>query len=107
MISASCIGRRLVVGLLGLGCLVLAAVRAEAACYSPTQQLPAQVVNDFVANAGQMLQQNPNGGAQMIARIRDLAASNPSTLQAIMGLVATANKDQKVAIGTGLAQAAR
>jgi hypothetical protein len=105
MISVSC--GRLRAGFIGLGCLALAAGHADAACYSPTQQLPAQVVSDFVANSGQLLQQNPNGGAQMIARVRDLAASNPAALPAIMSLVTTANKDQKVAIGTGLAQAAR
>jgi len=79
----------------------------EAACYGPNQQLPAQVVSDFTGNAAQLLTQYPDGGVQMISRIRDLAASNPATLQAIVGLITTANKDQKTAIGSGLAQAAR
>jgi hypothetical protein len=92
--------------------LVLAALlgtagHGQAACYSATQQLPAQVTSDFNGSPGQLLTQYANGGAQMISRIRDLAASNPATLQAIVGLIATANKDQKTAIGSGLAQAAR
>ena len=42
----------------------------------------------------------------MIARVRDLVASDPSTLNPVIGLLATANFDQATAIGTGLGQAA-
>jgi len=61
----------------------------------------------FLANPGQVLQQNPTGGQQLVSRIRDLAVADPATLQSILQLLATANKDQKVAIGAGLAQAAK
>ena len=79
---------------------------AAAAVYSPQQALPAQVIQDFLANPGALLKQYPSGGAQMISRVRDLAASDPSTLNPIVGLLATANANQSTAIGTGLGQVA-
>jgi hypothetical protein len=81
--------------------------QASAACYNPQQQLPAQTISAFVADPSQLLQQYPNGGPQMISQIRDLAASDPATLWRILALSATANKEQKQAIGAGLGQAAR
>lgn len=81
---------------------------AAAACYTPTQQLPAQTVNDFLGNSSQLLQdpKNADGGADMIALIRDLIASNPATLPVVIALLANANPAQQTAIGTGLGQAA-
>ncbi|KJC60297.1 hypothetical protein UP10_13130 [Bradyrhizobium sp. LTSPM299] len=43
----------------------------------------------------------------MIAALRDLAASNPGTLQAIIGLLPSANAAQKAAVGTALGKAAQ
>jgi hypothetical protein len=63
--------------------------------------------NAFLANPMQILTQNQDGGPQLVSLIRTLAAGDPSTLPAILGLLATATKDQKAAIGAGLAQAAR
>jgi len=83
------------------------AEQSLAACYSPQQQLPAQTVSDFLANPAQWLQQNSAGSPQMISRVRDLVASDPATLPAIQNLIASANANQKSAIGTGLGQAAR
>jgi hypothetical protein len=92
---------------LGLGVALGVAGQGHAACYSPQQQLPAQVVNDFIANPAAFLAQYPNGGAAMISRLRDLAASNPAVLDAIKTLIANGNAAQKTAIGTGLGQAAK
>jgi hypothetical protein len=39
--------------------------------------------------------------------VREVALSDPATLQSILGLQGVASKDQKAAIGTGLAQAER
>lgn len=78
-----------------------------AACYPADQQLPAQQVSDFLANPGALLAQNAQGGAGLISTIRDLAASNPSTLPAIILLLNNANETQQSAIGTGLGQAAQ
>jgi hypothetical protein len=81
---------------------------AVAACYTADQQLPAPTVNNFIANATQLLQDpnNVGGGADMIALVRDLVASNPATLPLIIGLLANANPAQQTAIGTGLGQGA-
>src|ERR1700730_3627707 len=79
---------------------------AQVACYGPREQLPAQAVADFIANPGQLLQQFPNGGPDIISQIRDLAASSPATLPVILSLIATADPTQVDAIGTGLGQAA-
>ena len=79
---------------------------AQAACYTPGGGLPASAVDAFLANPAALLTQFPNGGAQMISRIRDLAASNPATLNVLISLVGNANPAQQTAIGTGLGQAA-
>jgi hypothetical protein len=79
---------------------------AAAAVYSPQQALPSTVIQDFLKDPAALLEQYPNGGPQMIVRVRDLAGSDPATLNAIVGLLATANSAQSSAIGTGLGQVA-
>jgi hypothetical protein len=76
---------------------------------SGSAQQPAPRLNAaaFSANPGQVLQQNPNGGPELAAQIRDLAVADPVLLDKIMGLLETANKSQKSAIGSGLSQAAK
>jgi hypothetical protein len=87
--------------------MVFAVTPLHAACYPVDQQLQAQQVSDFLANPGALLSQNAQGGAGLISTIRDLAASNPSTLPAIVALLSSANETQQGAIGTGLGQAAQ
>jgi hypothetical protein len=77
-----------------------------AACFDQQQVLPAQSIADFKANVAGLLQRYPNGGAELISRIRDLAASDSATLPLILGLISNVNGDQLNAIGTGLGQAA-
>ena len=79
---------------------------AAAAVYSPELALPAQTVQEFLSDPSALLAQFPDGGQQMVARVRDLAASDASTLNALVGLLATANTNQTNAIGTGLGQTA-
>ena len=66
-----------------------------------------QAINQFLANPAQVLQQYPNGGAQLISLIRDVAVSHPEALQTITGLLPGASADQQSAIGSGLGQAAQ
>jgi hypothetical protein len=80
--------------------------KAQVACYGQQEQLPAQTVAEFIANPTQLLQQFPNGGPEIISKIRDLAASNPTTLPLILNLIGAANAAQIDAIGAGLGQAA-
>jgi catechol 2,3-dioxygenase-like lactoylglutathione lyase family enzyme len=61
----------------------------------------------FLADPDQILLENPDGGARLAVEVRDLALSDPTTLQSILGLLPKASKAQKAAIGAGLAQAAR
>jgi hypothetical protein len=81
---------------------VMAAVGMSAA---NAQQTPT--VSAFLANPGQLLQQNLNGGSLLANSVQQLALADPSTFKALIGLVATANDLQKGAIGQGLAQAAK
>jgi hypothetical protein len=90
----------------GAVCLTIGAASGVPA-YSTRQQLSAQAIADFKSNPNGLLNENPTGGGQLIARIRDLLASDPATLPIILGLVTSANKDQKPAMGAALAQAAR
>jgi FecR protein len=87
--------------------LVLAGVGlANAACYSSQQQLPAQTVTQFTTNPAQLLTQYPDGGPAMISMIRDLVASNPTTLPLVINLLPNASTGEANSIGTGLGQAA-
>ena len=79
---------------------------AAAAVYSPQQALSAQAIQQFVADPIALLAEYPDGGGQLIARVRDLAASDPATLNPLIGLLTNANQGQATAIGTGLGQVA-
>src|SRR5581483_10627701 len=98
--------RAAAVTMLMAGFALCAPVQSGAAVYSPQQALPATTIQAFVADPSTLLSQYPNGGPQLITQVRDLAASDPQTLSAIIGLLSRANPDQAAAIGTGLGQVA-
>ncbi|WP_439405854.1 hypothetical protein ACNJX9_31435 [Bradyrhizobium sp. DASA03076] len=81
---------------------------ASAAIYPPQRQLPPQVIADFKATPATLLAQYP-AGAPLISRVRDLGASDPTTLPALIGLLKdpATTSDQIRAIVAGLAQVAR
>lgn len=79
---------------------------AAAAVYSPQQALPGPTIQQFLANPSGLLSQFPNGGPDLAKMVRDLAASDPQTLSALIGLLRGASPSQASAIGTGLGQAA-
>ncbi|MET4118630.1 hypothetical protein ABIB85_005376 [Bradyrhizobium sp. JR1.5] len=81
---------------------------ASAAVYPPQRQLPATVISEFKATPGALLTQYP-AGAQLISRVRDLGASDPTTVPALIALLKdpATTKDQIRAITAGLAQLAR
>lgn len=68
---------------------------------------PPQTVSLFLNNPSELLTKHPTGGVEMIVSVRDLVTADPATLQPIINQIANANKDQKIAIGTALAQAAK
>ncbi|PJG55623.1 hypothetical protein CVM73_08690 [Bradyrhizobium forestalis] len=82
---------------------------ASAAIYPPQRQLPATVISEFKAAPSSLLQQYPTGGPQLISRVRDLGASDPTTLPGLIALLKdpATTKDQMRAIVGGLAQVAR
>ena len=88
------------------GLIVAATPSAEAAIYSPQQALPADAIQQFLTNPSGFLAQYPSGGPQMSRAVKDLVASDPQTLNALLTLLSQANPDQSSAIGTGLGQVA-
>ncbi|QIO98789.1 hypothetical protein [Bradyrhizobium symbiodeficiens] len=95
--------RRLIVALaVSVSCTLV--VPASALAQQGQQQ---GLVQQFNANPQQILQQFPNGGAAMISQLREVAIADPKSLDAIMGLIPNASKDQKAAIGSALGQAAK
>jgi hypothetical protein len=73
---------------------------AWSAAYAPGQQLSQQTIAEFTTNPSQLLNQFPNGGGQMISRLRDLLASDPATLAPILSLLRNATSEQKAALGS-------
>jgi hypothetical protein len=73
----------------GAGVLIVGSLLACAAAFqlasispaaaqgdSPQQGLPAQTIVQFLADPAALLKQYPNGGPQMLARVRGLAATD-------------------------------
>ena len=73
---------------------------------SPPSNQTAMLVADFLANPGALLTLYPLGGGSMVSDVRDLAQADMRTLDPLLSLVATANEQQKNALGTGLGLAA-
>jgi len=63
-------------------------------------------VADFVANPGALLTLYPLGGGSMVSDVQDLVEADMQTVDPLLSLVATANSEQKNALGTGLGLAA-
>jgi hypothetical protein len=96
----SCRAAALAMALLPLVALDLPAAWAE-------QQMLEISVATFLTDPPEIIRENPNGGAQLMVEVRDLALSDPTTLPPILALLPEANKAQKAAIGAGLAQATK
>jgi len=77
---------------------------ARAACLSAENALPAKDVQAFLNDPSQLLGEF-SGGAEMIAKVRDLVASDAATLKGVLGVLGSADEAQQTAIGAGLGQA--
>lgn len=77
------------------------------ACFQPPAKLNEGDISAFLVSPTSLLTENPNGGLPLSSRVRALAGSSSATIDAILALVDEANVDQKAAIGSGLARAAR
>jgi hypothetical protein len=69
------------------------------------QTTPTSAVNQFLANPAQVMAQYPNGGAELISLIRDVAVSHPEALATLTSLLSAGNAAQQGAVGSGLGQA--
>jgi hypothetical protein len=88
---------------------MLSPVRAQNAPggnQSPSSDQTATLVANFLARPGALLTLYPLGGGSMVTDVRDLAQADMRTLDPLLSLVATANEQQKNALGTGLGLAA-
>ena len=83
------------------------AVIAAALVFPSLAMAQDSAVDKFLADPAKALQNFPNGGAQLISLIRDVAVAHPEALNSIVALLKTANTDQQAAIGSGLGQAAQ
>ena len=97
---------RVLLGAAISGFMLASVPLATAAVYSSRQALPSETVQQFLGNPAGLLSQFPDGGPQMITKVRDLAASDPATLSALVALLKSANPDQASAMGTALGQVA-
>ena len=73
---------------------------------SPPSNATDMLVASFLANPGALLTLYPLGGGSMVTDVQDLAQADMRTLDPLLSLVATANDQQKNALGTGLGLAA-
>jgi len=72
-----------------------------------THELPGQLTSEqFIAHPDQLLEKFPTGGAVMITQVRELTLANHANLPYLLDVLARANHDQGIAIGTALGQAA-
>ena len=70
-----------------------------------TTHVQAATVDEFLANPTQVMAQYPNGGADLISLIRDVATSHPEALSTLTGLLSSGTADQQAAVGSGMGQA--
>jgi hypothetical protein len=94
---------------LSLGALMLSPAGAQNSPQgnqSPPSSHSAISVADFVANPGALLTLYPLGGGSMVSDVQDLVTADMQTVDPLLSLVATANSEQKNALGTGLGLAA-
>lgn len=70
-----------------------------------TTPAKAATVAEFIANPTQVMAQYPNGGAELIALIRDVATSRPDALATLTALLSSGSAEQQAAVGSGLGQA--
>ncbi len=81
---------------------ISASTSAFAECYAEKSRLPRLQVQAFQTDPAALLSQFPTGGLGLVSAIRDLVASDNATLDAVINLIATANVQQRAAIGSGL-----
>lgn len=82
------------------------ALGQTASCFLAPAKMSEAEIGAFLANPAALLSRNPLGGLAMSSDVRALGGSSALAIEAIVSLVATANPQQRSAIGAGLARAA-
>jgi len=88
------------------GVIIVASVMAGVGMSAANAQATGPLGGPCGAPA-QLLQQNPNGGQLLINALQEFLLRNPSALNTVLGAVGGANDQQKTAIATAAAQAAK
>lgn len=76
-------------------------------CFVSPAKLGDDDIGAFLGAPASMINIFPNGGFEMVSRIRALAGSSSETLDPLMGLIPQLNASQKAALGSGLGRTAR
>jgi hypothetical protein len=79
---------------------------AESGCLSSASSLHQPEIDAFLVRPADLLLRYPAGGPAMSAHVQRLAASDPSTVHALIALAAEAKPAHVVALGIGLGRAA-
>lgn len=90
-----------------LGAGGASAQEAPSACFVSPARLSDRDISAFLGNPNALLVENPDGGLPMSSRVRSLSGSSADAVRALIGLVPSATIEQRAAIGSGLARAAR
>ncbi len=84
-----------------------AAAALSGGCFVAPARLSDADMQVFLADPAALLADYPSAGLPMTTRVRSLAGSSATTLDPLLGLVASASPPQVSAIGSGLARVAR
>ena len=76
-------------------------------CFVSPAKLGDDDIGAFLGAPASMINIFPNGGFEMVSRIRALAGSSSETLDPMMALIPQLNASQKTALGSGLGRTAR
>lgn len=76
-------------------------------CFLSPAKLSDAEVSSFLGQPDAILTEFATAGLPMSTRVRSLAGSSIDTVDPLLALIPTATKDQKSAIGAGLARAAK
>lgn len=101
------VGASVVLALLASSISTTGAFAQAAGCFQSPAKLSEADVNAFIAAPTSLLNENPTGGLPMSTKVRSLAGSSMASIDMILSLLDQANPDQKSAIGSGLARAAK
>lgn len=85
----------------------VAAQSRAAGCFLMPVKLGDADIDGFMATPAALNTLYPNGGFEMISRVRNLAGSSADTLDPMMSLIPQMTVSQRTALGSGLARTAR